>query len=75
MTDTTTWIPPFCAHDPQSDMACPKCGAMAVCVREQDTYFDCDEVDAFCSECHAALRVSVNVEITYSDVEATDGDE
>lgn len=66
------WHPPFCAHD--TELVCPKCGTSGtVSVREKEIYYDSDQVEAFCSECHAELEVCASVEVTFSDPEFFDG--
>jgi hypothetical protein len=65
------WEPPFCSNDAPG-LKCPKCGEQCVEVREHDTYMDANEVEAYCSECHADLYVTSHVEITFSDPEIAD---
>lgn len=62
------WSPPFCANEIE-DVACPKCGAEAVRVREKETYSDGDCVEAYCGECRTMLEIYATVSIEFSDPE------
>ena len=64
--DGTVWHPPFCANEVEH-VKCPKCGEIGgVRVREKEQYYDGEQVEAYCAECHTRLWV---VEITFSDAE------
>ncbi len=60
------WTPPYCALD--TDLTCPSCGEeSSVRVRELETVFDGDCVEAYCCECHVEMEVDASVDISYSD--------
>lgn len=73
----TAWQPPFCAHDAEKyKLDCPACGAeSSVCVREHELYLDADEYEAFCEECHAMLRTSACVDISFCEAEIVNVDD
>ena len=71
---TAAWKAPFCANEIEN-LVCPKCGEETVRVREKETYFDGDTIEAYCGGCHAALEVGAHVDVTFSDVEMADADE
>lgn len=62
------WRTPFCAN--ASNLDCPKCRSVkTVMVREKETYFSGDSLEAYCADCHATLEVQVEVEVTFYDPE------
>jgi hypothetical protein len=66
------WTPPFCAH--ATTLPCPACKKKnSVRVREQETYFDGVEVEAYCWQCHAVLEVQAQVTVEFSDAELAYG--
>lgn len=66
------WTPPFCSQE--TGLTCPLCKKEnTVQAREKETYYDADEVAAYCQECHANLHVYSTVEISFSDPEPEDG--
>ena len=69
----TPWVPPFCGT-PAYDVTCPNCGdTECVHVRQEETYLDSSDYEAYCDACHVALTVWASVTIDFSDVEVTDG--
>lgn len=62
------WTPPFCANE--TVLACPACKEPgAVRVREKETCFDGESVEAYCCDCHVDLEVIVSVTIEFSNPE------
>lgn len=67
------WAPPFCAHD--TDLICPKCGENGVRVREHSSYWDTQDVEAYCCDCHVRLTVQAAVQDVVFHTPELTGDE
>jgi hypothetical protein len=61
----------FCANSAPG-LKCPKCGEEDVYVRAKETYWEGDDVEAYCDSCNAALCVYASVEIVFTQPEAVD---
>lgn len=70
------WKPPFGRLGCAQGLECPRDGCDGtVMVRSKYHYYDGDEVESYCAECHSDLYVQVSVHIKFSDVELVPEDE
>ena len=64
------WEPPWPSIDAPTERACPSCKVTnCIQVRDKVIYYE-GEVEAYCTECHAALIVQAHVEVIFSDPES-----
>lgn len=61
------WSPPFCANDVE-DVPCPVCEG-PVRIRAKETYYDGEEVEAYCGDCRVKLTIYASVDIAFSSPE------
>ena len=64
-----SWRPPFCIRDDDGG-TCPVCKEPeSVRIRDEETYMDGSEYEAYCAECHAELVVWASIDISFTEAE------